>query len=73
MVRRPDAERIRSGRRFGFALAAWPPDQVLRITFPLSAVPDTYSVEYQHDLWLPKGHLRRLTKGPCFDPKKGAE
>ncbi|KAK2080888.1 hypothetical protein QBZ16_000742 [Prototheca wickerhamii] len=26
--------------------------------------------EYQHPLWLPKGHLRRLTKGPCYDPSK---
>ena len=36
------------------------------------ADPDIYSKEYQHPLWLPKGHLRRLTKGPCYDPSKGA-
>ena len=35
--------------------------------------PDIYSKEYQHPLWLPKGHLRRLTKGPCYDPNKGEE
>ena len=34
--------------------------------------PDIYSKEYRHPLWLPKGHLRRLTKGPCYDPSKGA-
>lgn len=32
---------------------------------------DNYTFEHRHDSFLPRGHLERLTKGPCFDKKKG--
>ncbi|KFM24871.1 putative glucuronoxylan glucuronosyltransferase F8H [Auxenochlorella protothecoides] len=33
--------------------------------------PDNYSVEAHDPLWLPKGHLHRINRGPCFDAEKG--
>lgn len=34
--------------------------------------PDIYSGDHRHELWMPKGHLHRLTNGPCYNSSKGS-
>lgn len=36
------------------------------------AVADNYTTEFQHPLWLPRGHLHRVSPDPCYDPEKGS-